>query len=386
MMCLMATSVLTLNYRTSSDPSGDEDDVRDHPNESRLSSAGSSVEPEDDRPKLTSSLGTRPNPIEFDEPFDIGSDSEGEEIVLLDRRKVVSSPARPPPGKLPRRREPWTRPKLSELQLECSGVVVPFPPGQEPYGSYPFGLHQHYSLPWDIHIVGGILRTQSSTCHQTRRADKDACEKCLSLLSHTVLKGIIRRLDDGIHENTPHHYKPIGGLISVIRRKDDYARTLLLINLTETRKLARRAKTLDDHKKFLMAVASGKVQRIHALVSVAMRGKASIRAILERFEKAAKGVYRPRGFDDEEMMRGLLFLRLGGARVAQIAHRSLGLPSVSTLRRNSLCPPLLPSPSTPTIAEIQQNIDIALPADLMKGHGQFWYSIMFDELKTEERP
>jgi hypothetical protein len=47
-------------------------------------------------------------------------------------------------------------------------------------------------------------------------------------------------------------------------------------------------------------------------------------------------------------------LRLGGARVAEFAHRSLS--SLTTLRRNTVIRPLIVSPSAPTIAEVEANI------------------------------
>ncbi|KAJ7873428.1 hypothetical protein B0H13DRAFT_1533428, partial [Mycena leptocephala] len=55
-------------------------------------------------------------------------------------------------------------------------------------------------------------------------------------------------------------------------------------------------------------------------------------------------------------------IRLGGSRVAEIGHRALGLPSVSTLRRYTTIRPLLPSPGMPIVEEIESNIDSCLDA------------------------
>ena len=64
-------------------------------------------------------------------------------------------------------------------------------------------------------------------------------------------------------------------------------------------------------------------------------------AMLELIRKAVKGVYCPKGFDKEEDLQTLLFLRLEGQRVAEITHRIFGLPATATVRCHTMIPPLL---------------------------------------------
>lgn len=61
-------------------------------------------------------------------------------------------------------------------------------------------------------------------------------------------------------------------------------------------------------------------------------------------------------------MRSIVMLRLGGARVADFAHRSLSLPSLTTVRRNTVIRPLIVSPSTPLLSEIEKNIETCYDA------------------------
>ena len=84
----------------------------------------------------------------------------------------------------------------------------------------------------------------------------------------------------------------------------------------------------------------------------------------------------------------MLFWRLGGARVASIAHRSLGLPSVSTLRHQTLIAPLIASPSHPKLAEVEANINAWFEsiAQVVKDYSVVHQVLMLDELKVEERP
>lgn len=83
-------------------------------------------------------------------------------------------------------------------------------------------------------------------------------------------------------------------------------------------------------------------------------------------------------------------LRLGGGRVANIAHRIHGSPAASTIRRHGTVAPLLPSPSIPTEAEIKANIDASfigigtVLAPASKG-APIHAVLMYDELAQEKR-
>lgn len=80
-----------------------------------------------------------------------------------------------------------------------------------------------------------------------------------------------------------------------------------------------------------MAVRSHDVKQVRQLVATGLRRGSGIWAIWSMLYAAACGLYKPKGYEEEEMLKGLLLLRLGGPRVAHIGHRALGTPSVSTL-------------------------------------------------------
>ncbi|EJD45336.1 hypothetical protein AURDEDRAFT_64635 [Auricularia subglabra TFB-10046 SS5] len=190
----------------------------------------------------------------------------------------------------------------------------------------------------------------------------------------------------GVHENTRLHYHPVGGLINIVRRKSKAIKALRLLTLGQSRKLLRRARTLDEHKKFVMVVGKGNVPRLHALVRTALRCKAGITRIVAMVDAAGKRVYMPKGYEEEELLRGILFLRMGGERVAELAHRTCGLPAVSTLRRSSLTQPLRPSPKAPRAEEVAHNIDVSFPlkSDAPRDHPETLSVLMFDEIKVTE--
>ena len=198
------------------------------------------------------------------------------------------------------------------------------------------------------------------------------------------MEGILRRIEDGVHENTPLVYQPIGGLIELVRRKTQALDTLRFTKLTMARKLVVQAKSLDMYKQFVMALGDSNVNRIDALIRAGLKKEYGIHGMMELLDRANKGLYTPKDFSEEELQRGLLFLRLGGSRVADLAHKSLGSPAKSTLKRSSAITTLSPSASTPTKSELQGNVQaIFKDTDLDANSG---YVLMIDELKLEERP
>ena len=87
------------------------------------------------------------------------------------------------------------------------------------------------------------------------------------------------------------------------------------------------------------------------------------------------------------MSHGLLFLRLGGARVASLAHQTLSVPTLSTLcygsAANSTVTSLSPSAGFPTHSKVQSNLRAAFKKS--RGDSGCGYVIMIDEIKVEER-
>ncbi|KAH8982664.1 hypothetical protein EDB86DRAFT_3126490 [Lactarius hatsudake] len=133
-----------------------------------------------------------------------------------------------------------------------------------------------------------------------------------------------------------------------------------------------------------MAMSEGTVNRMDALLRAGLNQGVGVRGMMELLDRARNGLYKPKNFTEEERSRGLLFLRLGGARVASLAHQTLGAPTLSTLRYgSSTVTSLSPSAGFPTRSEIQGNIQAAFKN--LSGSGACGYVLMIDEIKVEER-
>jgi hypothetical protein len=269
---------------------------------------------------------------------------------------------------------------------KCPGYRLIFPLGQQGHTSYPFALHTVLSLPWDYsaHHDGFFVISHSCTGMVERNG---RCKQCDDLGKNKSLKKIVARYTVGVHENAQLVYHGIGGLIDVVRRKTLANDLLRIRRLNDLKKLVVQVGVIDMHKQMLFALSSQHVPRVDRVLHVGFRRGTSIHSILELVKKAAGGAYHPKGFDEEDDLQALLFLCLGGARVADVAHRIFGTPSVSTIRTCTIVPQILASPSFPMLYEIEHNIAACFEGVLDNlGVSALHGILMFDEIAIEKRP
>lgn len=249
------------------------------------------------------------------------------------------------------------------------------------------GLHISHTLPWTFELQNDRIIFRAWSCKKKGNASTGTCGNCEGLTGHGMFKGIIKRLVDGVHENSGYAFHGTLGLLEILRRKDKQITHLQTKALTQARIIVTCNATIDDYKRLLAAIASGKVGNVERLIRVALTQKRGIRGTLELFLRAAKGIYHPKGFTEEDDMRGLLLWLLGGNRIAGIASRALGLPALSTLRRRAIMPPLVPSHSTPAVAEVTKNMDACFESinEILSTRKVVHQVLMLDEIATEKR-
>jgi len=275
-------------------------------------------------------------------------------------------------------------------QARCDGYTLEFPPGQSPHTDYPFALHNLASLSWDYSVRNGIMVLHARSCDGLRPTARDgrSCQPCQDLRKNVSLKGICTRMDEGVHENARFPYHSFNGLIKLLDRKIKRLEFLQLQGLNQARKLLVKAGELSEYKRFVLAISSGKVERVDRVIAQGLRQKKGIRGIMVSLEAAAQGVYHPKNFTEEEAMRALLAWRLGGNRLAHINHRSRDDPSLTYLRRMSFTPPLVPSHAQPTSLEVSTNVSatFANVLDIIQSRIPVLHAVVaFDELATEKR-
>ena len=312
-------------------------------------------------------------------------------LVISDDDEIASTQQGKQPCKQQRAEVSITRGYQSSgaHTKSCASYQLSFPKGQQAHTSYPFALHTVMSLPWDYGIRKGAFVLTSHSCLGKAEAN-GCCKACDSLGKNENLQKIIVRYTNSVYENTQLVYHGIAGLIDVVRRKASTINGFRLRRLNDAKKLVGYEGVIDVHKQMLMALSTQRIPRIDRVLCVAFNHGRGIHSMLELIKKAAEGMYHPKSFNEEDDLQALLFLRLGGARVAEIAHRIFGTPSVSVIRTRTTIPQILPSPGFPTHSELEQNIAACFKGllDILGTSGQNTAHgvLMFDELAVEKQP
>lgn len=231
------------------------------------------------------------------------------------------------------------------------------------------------------------LVLQSLSCTSKRSARGGPCDQCASLGKLTVLENILERIAHGPHKNVSWKYYTVENMVDLLHTKTRQVTTLRLTQLNLQQSLLVRAKHLKAFKRFLFAVAKDDVPRLHSLVATMIKDGASIFTILSKISMASNQLYSPKGYVDAEYKQLFLFHKLGGRAVAELAHRTHGLPSIDATRRYMRAVPLLPSSKMPTKDEMLANLDISYPprTATSKPRPIQGFQLMADEIKIESR-
>jgi len=126
---------------------------------------------------------------------------------------------------------------------------------------------------------------------------------------------------------------------------------------------------------------------VDQVLRAGFRHSTGIQTMLKLIKKAAEESYHPKGFDEKEDLQALLFLCLGGTQVADIAHHIFWMPVVTMIRRHTIVPQILPSPSFLTSHKIEYNIATTFKpvCNILKTSLQkiLHAVIMFDKISVE---
>jgi len=240
-----------------------------------------------------------------------------------------------------------------------------------------------------ILLDGETMTLMANNCTRISIMNDDKsplpCVSCRSLHNHIVIMGIRHRTLDGAHENTPWSYLGIMQLVRLLDQKNQQIDGLRLRGLNTGRALAFRDRCLDGWKRFAVAIGSNNLPCLQVLINVELRNGAGVFGLLSKIDRAASTNYRPRSYEEADFQCSFLFWKLGGRSAANIAHRTLGCPSIDSARRHVGTKPLSTSPGMPTLAEISSNLAVGFenqPHDRTRIIGM---TMPVDEIKLQER-
>ncbi|KAH9168605.1 hypothetical protein EDB89DRAFT_1909186 [Lactarius sanguifluus] len=218
-------------------------------------------------------------------------------------------------------------------------------------GAYPFLLHIEEHTAWEFSSCSGTLLLHARRCENRNLNERGLCQPCHMLLSNTKFRNLLVRIENGVNENTPYKYHGLMTMSEIARKKECIINLFHLRRTNNAKKLVGREGTISLHRQVLLAMSSGKIPRLDRVLHVASDRHMSVAAILDLVRKAARGLYHPKGYTEEEDLQTLLFLRLGGQ-------------------------------------DLENNLVAALDSLLptLEMRGKYHVVLMFDEIAQETRP
>ena len=105
--------------------------------------------------------------------------------------------------------------------------------GQSPHTTYPFALHDAVVLPWDYALKNGVMKLFARGCRGLSEGLDMACQPCQKLIKNEKLENILRRMEEGIHENAGFAYHVFSGLQQMLHHKNQQIKFYRLRGLNQ---------------------------------------------------------------------------------------------------------------------------------------------------------
>ena len=140
-----------------------------------------------------------------------------------------------------------------------------------------------------------------------------------------------------VHLNSTLDYQPIGGLIELVRRKTDQIEQMHLTKLNDNRKLETHAASLADHKQWILAIASGRVECVSSLVQAGLKQELALRASLHSMNRLQWSCTNPRA-TPMKTSYSWLWCSIWAARILPNSHTGQHFSQVQLLLDKMLSP------------------------------------------------
>ncbi len=170
------------------------------------------------------------------------------------------------------------------------------------------------------------------------------------------------------------------------KRKTEQINLLKLTSLNTLWSLGVRNRHIDAWKWVHMAIMESNILRLRELLMVSYRASASVVSLLEKVKQAAQQKYSPKSYSEAQYQLGYLLYKIGGRAATDLAHTTLGTPSVDTSKRHISTNPLVSSASFPTWSELLYNLNACYPSSSRTAQGSAikGMTLQIDEIKIQE--
>ncbi|KAJ7772550.1 hypothetical protein DFH07DRAFT_993164 [Mycena maculata] len=283
---------------------------------------------------------------------------------------------------------------FSEIPRGCPGVGVPWSAGSI-WGDYPYILHEDPDVGWEPIRFDKQTNTiffRSENCSNPDSGSSQIiCRPCQTL-PHSVAFTNVQARAKEVKSHTNMRYLTSRQKDSLLSRMT--AELRVLRNKVENlqRRNKHHAGQVTDFKRIVALIASEEFAGLRRILEQALARGATPKMILAILERALHKVYRARGgFNKWDLDLSFLVKAIGGPKLLYALQKSLGLASISTIRRSQQVPKLIASIGTPTAEEIHSNISAFFnpdikPAPIFPGCSELPGNVlMFDGVALETR-
>lgn len=152
----------------------------------------------------------------------------------------------------------------------------------------------------------------SRACLVFTHMGRESCGPCQLLQENSILENILTRINEGVHENAGYAYYGFSALSEVLRRRTQQLRISELRGLNQAKKLLSKATVLSDQKRLLMAIASGKVNRVDRILSIGLRQKKGCPRAARIVCRSCRGPLPPKKLYRRGGYEGITAVETGG--------------------------------------------------------------------------
>ncbi|KAJ7938701.1 hypothetical protein B0H13DRAFT_1851287 [Mycena leptocephala] len=248
----------------------------------------------------------------------------------------------------------------------CPGVSIEWTPGSH-WMTYPYLQHGVRSVGWEPISFGAdnTIQFRSEKCRKEVLMNNNApCISCQGLPSSSSLLRFMDRAQNALPQ-TPWKYLTADQQVAIMKKMAQTNKDLRTQINNAKRSKAVAHRKISEHRRIMMLLATNDIPGLRRMLTVLARHGENPRSIRATLQRAVDGTFKARGgFNARDMDISFLTKAIGGPRLLYALQKSHGLASLSTVRRYTKVPKLVPSIGIPSHEEISKNISRFLDPEI----------------------
>ncbi|KAJ7243487.1 hypothetical protein C8J57DRAFT_1556735 [Mycena rebaudengoi] len=240
---------------------------------------------------------------------------------------------------------------------DCPGVSIPWTPGSH-WMTYPYLQHGVHSVGWEPISFGEGNTIQFHAGDCGGHIPTGPCISCCLLPSSSKFRKFMARAAEAL-PHTPWEYLSAEQQLKLMKSMAQSTKDLR----TQASNVSQRK--ISEHRRIMMLLATNDIPGLQHMLTILVKRGASPQAICFTLIRGIAGTFKARGgFTPRDMDIAFLAKAIGGPRLLYALQKSLGLASLSTVKRHKKIPKLVASIGIPTHVDIYANISSFLDPEI----------------------